>query len=121
MGEKKGQFLIFSAVVILLVVFGMLADMNTEWKSDVSEEQADDANAVLASIQNGINATVIASRQNPEKLAENLKMFSLAERNALKEKYELGITYGIAASYVSANITLASSETFVEKAFVVER
>ncbi len=129
MAERKGQFFIIGAVIILLALFSLNSDLGTEWKEDVSEGtewkedvsegQGSDSIAVLSDIRNGINATVLASA--PDDLSGNLKKFSLAEKDSLKNRYSLDIIYNVSASSVAANVTLKSKDVYIEKMIVVPR
>lgn len=119
MAKRKGQFFIIGAVIILLALFSLNSDLGTEWKEDVSEGQGSDSIAVLSDIRNGINATVLASA--PDDLTENLRKFSLAEKDSLKNRYSLDIIYNVSASSVAANVTLKSKDVYVRNMIVVPR
>ena len=119
MGKRKGQFFIISAVIILIVLFNLSDKLNLEWRADISDTQANDASLALQNIKDSITAAVVASATEPEMLEERLKSTEIAQRNSLKERYYTNIYYNITDSDVTANVTLKSTEIYVEKTFVV--
>lgn len=121
MRKRKGQFFIISAVIILIVLFNLSEKLNLEWRADISGAQANDASLALQNIKDSITAAVVASASDTERLKEMLKSTEIAQRNSLKERYYTNIYYNITDSDVTANVTLKSTDLYVEKTFVVPR
>ena len=106
---RKGQFFIISAVIILLTLYSIVNALNSNWQTDVSEVQGNDAAEIFENIENGINRTV--SFSDSTDIEENLETFMLVEKNAIGDQYTLDMHFNIAYPNVTANIML-SSKTF---------
>ncbi|MBU4300362.1 MAG: hypothetical protein ABIF85_07705 [Nanoarchaeota archaeon] len=117
--KRKGQFFILSAVIMLLVLYSISRTLNSNWKTDVSEVQGNDAAEALNNIANGINRTMNFSDQS--NLEENLYTFILSEKGAIGDTYSLDYFFNITYPNVTANITLSSRTFFVNKEMRFER
>lgn len=111
---RKGQFFILGAVVILLVLYGIIGTLNSNWNSDVSEVQRDEAPQIFKNIEYGINTTIHAS--DDSNIEENLEKFVRVEKKAIGEEYNLDAFFNITSTAVDANITLNSKSFYATKA-----
>lgn len=115
---KKGQFFIISSVLILLILFSVVRMLNSNWQTDVSEVQGNDASEIFKNIENGLNKTVAFS--DDADLDDNLEKFILFEKAAIGESYSLNAHFYRDADIVAANITLSSANFYGEKTMVFE-
>ncbi len=111
--HKKGQFFVISSIIILLVIYSIVQTLNSNWQTDVSEVQGNDAAEVFKNMEYGINATINVSDYS--NIGQNLDTFILFERNALGESYSLNSYFNITYPNVTANITISSRTFYAEK------
>ncbi len=116
---KKGQFFIISSVIILLILYSVVRVLNSNWQTDVSEVQGNDASEIFKNIEQGINKTIAFSDNT--NINDNLETFILFEKNAVGEAYSLNAHFDRTAYIVTANITLSSPNFYGEKIMVFEQ
>jgi|GEM_PF-1894973 len=111
--HKKGQFFVISSVIILLVLYSIVQALNSNWQTDVSDVQGNDAAEVLENIEYGINRTMNMSDES--NIQDHLETFILVEQRALGETYTLGSVFDITYPNVTANVTLSSDTFYANK------
>lgn len=116
---KKAQFFILGSVIILLVLYNIITALNSNWQTDVSEVQGNDAAIVFKNLENGLNRTINSS--DGSNIEKNLDSYLNAQKIAVGESYNIDTQLNITATNVIANITLSSSRFYAEKEIVFMR
>lgn len=111
--HKKGQFFVISSIIILLILYSVVQTLNSNWQTDVSEVQGNDAAEVFENIEYGINRTIYLS--DSSNIKQHLDTFILVERNALGETYSLDSNFNITYPNVTADITISSNTFYANK------
>lgn len=111
--NRKGQFFIISAVMILLTLYSIISALNINWQTDVSEVRGSETAGIFNNVASGIDSTIRAS--DATNLKQNLDTFMNVERNAIGDGYALYGFFNVSAMNVTANLTLSSKTFYAEK------
>ena len=111
--NRKGQFFIISAVMILLTLYSIINALNTNWHTDVSDVRGSETAGIFKNVANGINTTIRAS--DTTNLKQNLNAFLNVERSAIGNGYTLYGYFNLSGMNVTANLTLSSKTFYAEK------
>lgn len=111
--QKKGQFFIIGAVVVLITLFSIMSVLNSDMRMDLSDVQNDNIRPILADIESGIIRTAAVS--SPEDLKDNLDMFFALEKESVGSEYNLKTSYARASSQSLIKISIGTQNFFAEK------
>lgn len=121
--NRKGQFFVISAVVVIMILLSLNAILNQAWVLESAETQADKSFWVIAELQRGVETIAEGSAAVEDEVLEAKleTFFNLWKSSLAPENFFLKADYNVTASAVVVDLVLQSERAVLKKSIFIMR